>query len=183
MLIIVSGPSGAGKNTIVDGLMKRHKKLHYMKTCTTRPDRGLKSDLAYYHISKEEFDSLVKDGKMFEYENADIFYGTPFASLEKVIEGKYDYIKDIDVHGTKKILDYLQGKAKVVSIFVDAPNSELKKRLTARGEKPDMIEKRLSRAAMERRYRKKYDYCLINEDVERSLDEVETFVGKKNFKG
>lgn len=183
MLILVSGPSGVGKSTIISELQKRHKNLKTMKTCTTRPARK-KVDGAYYHVSKQEFEKMIEENKLFEFENvhADIFYGTPFASLEKVIDGKFDYIKDVDVHGTKKIKDYLSDKARVVTIFLDSPDHELRSRLQNRGEDDEMIEKRLSRANMERSHRHLYDAVIENVDVLETTSQVENFIGADSFK-
>lgn len=183
MLILVSGPSGSGKSTIIAELQKRHPNLQTMTTCTTRPSRA-KVDGAYYHISKQEFDSMIKNGELFEYENvhADIFYGTPYSSLQKVIDGEFDYIKDVDVHGVKKIKDYLSDKARVVTVFLDSPDIKLRERLKARGEQEEMIEKRLSRAEMERGYRNSYDVVIENEEILQTADRVENFIGKQTFK-
>lgn len=183
MLIIVSGPSGVGKSTIISELQKRHSRLHTMKTCTTRPARE-KVDGAYYHVSKQEFEDMIAHEELFEYENvhADIFYGTPYLSLNKVIEGEYDYIKDVDVHGTKKIKEYLQDKARVVTVFLDSPDHKLRDRLHGRGEGEEMIEKRLSRAEMERAHSCEYDIVLENDDIALTTDKIEKFIGKNTFK-
>ena len=176
MLILVSGPSGVGKNSVISELMRRNPNLEFMKTCTTRASRA-ENDDSYYHISKEEFDKMIANNQLFEYENvhADLFYGTPFASLEKVIEGKKDYIKDIDVHGVKKIKDYLKGKAPLVTIFLDSPNNVLRQRLQGRGESPEMIEKRISRIEMERGFKNLYDLTLENKDIRETASAIEQF--------
>ena len=180
MLILVSGPSGVGKNTVIDELKRRHKNLEFMKTCTTRESRA-QNDGAYFHVSKQEFEKMIRQGKLFEYENvhADIFYGTPFSSLEKVIAGDKDYIKDIDVRGVEKIVREIGPKAKVVTVFLDCPNAELEKRLVLRGEQPDLIQKRLSRARMERSYKKNYDLRLVNKNIEQTADKIENIAQLK----
>ena len=179
MLILVSGPSGVGKSSVIDRLMKM-RKLEFMKTYTTRETRA-QNDGAYYHITKGEFKKMLERGEFFEYENvhADIFYGTPYASLEKVVEGKKDYIKDIDVHGVQKMKEYLKDKAKCVTVFLDSPDEELKKRLIKRGESEEMIEKRLSRVNMERKYKNIYDLVLECKDIAETAKEIDRFCKEK----
>ena len=175
MLILISGPSGVGKNSVIDELMAR-RKLEFMKTCTTRETRA-QNDGAYMHVSKAEFEKMIENDELFEYENvhADIFYGTPFASLDKVIEGKKDYIKDIDVHGVQKLKAYLNGKTKCVTVFLDSPNEVLIKRLCGRGESEEMIKKRISRVEMERKYKNKYDLVLECKDIKETASQIEKF--------
>ncbi len=182
MLILVAGPSGVGKNSAIDELMRMRPNLKFMKTYTTRSSRA-QNDGAYFHVSKQEFDKMIEKGELFEYENvhADIFYGTPFASLEKIIQGKADYIKDIDVHGVKKIKDYLEGKTRCVSIFLDSPNEVLRQRLKGRGESPDMIEKRISRIDMERSFKDNYDLVLESKDIHETAAAIEQFCFKNKF--
>lgn len=177
MLILVSGPSGVGKSSVIELLLARHKNLALMKTYTTRKQRA-QIDGAYYHVSKKKFDEMIKNGELFEYENvhADLYYGTPFSSLDKVIEGKKDYIKDIDVHGVEKLQNYLRGKSRVVSVFLDSPDHHLRQRLERRGESSEMIEKRLSRAGMERSKKHLFDLVLQCDDIEQTAQDIENFI-------
>lgn len=179
MLILVSGPSGVGKSSVIDALMQI-RKLEFMKTYTTRETRA-QNDGAYEHVSKQEFEKMIEKGAFLEYENvhADIFYGTPFSTLEKVIEGKADYIKDIDVHGVQKIKNYLAGKSKLVTVFLDSPDQELRRRLIKRGESEEMIEKRLSRVKMEREFKSQYDLVLECKDIAETAKEIDRFCKEK----
>lgn len=174
MLILLAGPSGVGKNSVINELLSRRDNLKIMYTCTSRPPRK-KDDGAFIHLSKEEFEKKIVAGEFFEYENvhADIFYGTPYSSLQKVIEGKEDYIKDIDVNGIQKLKKYLTGKVKVVTIFLDSPDAELRARLKKRGESDEMIDKRLSRAAFERSFKNKFDIQLDNDTISTTADQIE----------
>ena len=183
MLILVSGPSGVGKNTVIDELRKRHKNLEIMKTCTTRKDRA-QNDQTYIRTTPEQFKKMIENGELFEYENvhADIFYGTPHASLEKVLKGEKDFIKDIDVHGVEKLAKHMRDKTRVVTIFLDSDDAELERRLVKRGEERAMIEKRIARAKMERTYKDGYDIVLQNDDVQKTADQIEKRIGKASFK-
>ncbi len=182
MVILISGPSGAGKSTIIKALMDRHKNLKLIKTFTTREKRTQEDD-SHFFVSKKEFEELINSKKLFEFENVhdDIFYGTPLSVLEEVLEGKNNFIKDIDVKGMLKLKKFFNGKAKVFTIFLDNNDQILAQRLKARGESEEMINKRISRAKMERDYLDEYDMYLICDDIQKTVDKIEDFIGFENF--
>lgn len=164
MLIIMSGPSGSGKNAVINELLKVMSNLEIMKSCTTRKKRKGDVDKNYYYLTQKEFKQRKENGEFFETEmvHKGIWYGVLNESLEKVIEGEKHYIKDIDVNGSMKINDYLVGKAKVVKVFLDAPDDVLKERLQKRGEDEESIKNRQERYAYERSFKDKYDLVVNN---------------------
>ena len=136
MLILLSGVSGVGKNTVIARLLKMRKNLCFMLSGTTRPRRNSEKDANYIYMTKEEFARREKNGDFFETQQVHgNMYGILKDSLLKASEDREkDYIKDIDVYGNKKVRDFLKGKAKVLSIFLDAPDDVLVERLRGRGE-------------------------------------------------
>lgn len=181
MLTIIIGPSGVGKNSVIDVLMKRHPNLQYLKAVTTRVKRKGERD-AYIHVSKEEFEKMIKEGVFFEYENvhADLMYGTRRSALEQIKLGAKNYIKDLDVNGAIKVQKYL-GKENCKTVFLDAPNNVLYQRLKGRGESTEMIKVRMERYDMERKFKNKFDVCIENIDLNTTVRSIEKFVGDKNL--
>lgn len=181
MLIIMVGPSGVGKNAVIDLLKKRNPKLCSMKTVTTRKKRKVETG-PYIFVSEKDFAEKIKNGEFFEYENvhANLMYGTLWSTLEDIKKTDKVYIKDIDVHGAMKIQKFL-GKKLCKTIFLDAPDDVLYSRLKKRGESEDMIKIRMSRYAMERKLKKHFDIVIENIDLEKTVKEIEDFVGIENL--
>ncbi len=182
MLTIIIGPSGVGKNSVIDVLMKRHPNLQYLKAVTTRAKRPGERD-AYVHVSKEEFQKMIKEGVFFEYENvhADLMYGTRLSALEQIKKGKKNFIKDLDVNGAIKVQKYL-GKKNCKTVFLDAPDQVLYQRLKDRGESADIINVRMSRYEMERKFKDQFDTSIVNIDLEETVNLIEKFIGQENLK-
>jgi guanylate kinase len=137
MFIIISGCSGSGKNTVINELLKRNPNLNYLKTCTTRQSRPEEAGKSpYINLTREQFEEKIKNGEIFEYEEIHgNYYGTLRSSINDLISGKGDYIKDLGVLGQKSMVNRLEDKTKIVSIFLDVSKEELIKRLKLRGEK------------------------------------------------
>ncbi len=183
MLVIFSGVSGVGKNTIINILLSEGKNRFFIKSATTRASRGA-SDINYEFITEEEFDRRDKNGEFFETISVHTHRSaTQFKELEKVINNPQNlYIKDIDVIGTQKLLQFFKDKnVKVLTIFLDAPDDVLYDRLIKRGESEEKARLRLSRAEMERQYKDKYDLVIENIDMEKTLSIIRKKLKEERF--
>lgn len=178
MFIIFSGVSGAGKQTVIDSLMKKFKNTKFVKSATTRPER--KKENTHYFFSDKQFEECLKHGDFFENENVHGYmYGILNKDLQEVIDNPdIIFFKDVDVHGTEKLVKFLQGKAKVVTIFLEVPDEVLFKRLIERGESVERANIRISRGKMERKYKGKYDYVIENIDLDKATRSVERIIKK-----
>jgi len=165
LLVILTGPSGAGKDAILSYLKESNFPLHYAITITTRPRREKEvHGRDYYFLSREEFEELRRKGELLEY--AEVYghiYGVPRWEVEKPLREGKDVIVKVDVKGAKT-LKRLYPEA--VAIFL-APSSleELKERLRKRGtESPEQLEIRLKKAEEEMRELSFFDYLVVNSE-------------------
>ncbi len=181
MFVILSGVSGSGKNTIINHLLAEKENRFLIQSVTTRPRR--ESDNAYEFITEQEFDRREKRGDFFETIQAHTCrYATQNSELQKVIDNPQNlYMKDIDVVGAQKIVKFLKGKVKVLTIFLDVDDDVLYKRLMERGETDEKAKLRLSRGKMEREYISKYDLVIKNDDMEKTLSIIRERLKKEGF--
>lgn len=184
MLILISGCSGSGKNTIIQELLKRNSNIKFLKSCTTRKKRPSEGKEAYIYLSKDEFDQKLKNDEIFEHEEIhQNFYGLLKSSLDEVVEcDKNDqhFVKDIGVLGQINLVRALKNKVNVLSIFLTVPRKELIRRLTVRGEKD--IDLRLSRMEFEMGYINNFDVTINNIDIEKTTKRVEKLINKYKIK-
>lgn len=180
MLIIISGSSGSGKNTIIKELMKRNKNLSFLKSCTTRKKRKGEAEDSYIFLTKENFDKMLKSGEICEHEEIhQNFYGLSKSSLDEVVASDSDnhhFIKDVGVLGQKNLVRVLKDKVNVLSIFLTVPKEELIKRLQIRGE-PD-IDLRISRMEFEESYKGNFDEIINNIDINKTTEKIEKLIKK-----
>lgn len=178
MLLILSGSSGVGKNTIINRLLEENENLALMPTVTTRDMRPGESQWApYYFASREEFEEMIRRGEMVEYcEIHGNLYGTNRKILEeKTASGKI-LIKDIDVEGTLNLMKELPD---VVSIYLKpVSKAQLEERLRGRGE--TQIELRLKRYEYEEEMSKHYHYVLVNDKIEETLQTIREIIQKES---
>ena len=180
MLIIISGSSGVGKNTVINTLLEKRSDLKLLKTCTTRPPRVGEAEspyCPYYFLSNKEFDRKNKNDEFAEVEEIHkTFRGMLKSSLEEVVLNNADYIKDIGVLGQVNLKRLLEGKALVLSIFLTAPKEVLIERLKGRGEMD--IDLRMSRTEFEEGYKDNYDIVIENLVLEKTIKKIESTIAK-----
>jgi guanylate kinase len=178
LLLIVSGPSGSGKSTLVQGLLRMPGTMA-SRSCTTRPRRATEaSGKCYDFVTEQEFEAMVSRGEFLEY--ARVFgkhsYGTPKKWLNESRASGVDLVLEIDVQGAAQVKEKLPES---VAIFILPPSrEELERRLRGRGQDADEeIRRRLARSRSEiEAFGKFYDYCVVNDDVERAGREVEAIL-------
>ncbi|MEZ4879673.1 MAG: guanylate kinase [Chitinophagales bacterium] len=167
-VIILSGPSGVGKNTLGDALMQQFPKLAYSVSATTRPIRDGEVDGKDYHfISVEAFKQKIAQDEFLEWQEVykDNFYGTLKSELDRINQLNKFPLLVIDVYGAINIMKNL--KFKPLSIFIDCPSLEvIKQRLEKRGtDSPEKIAKRLEKASQEIYEKKHFDIAIVNDDL------------------
>jgi len=180
MLVILSGVSGAGKDTIKKELIKREKNIVTIPSFTDRPMRANDVEGGTYHfVSTEEFERMINDEELYEYNvHHEHYYGTSKKVFnEKVKEGKI-IVKDIDVNGTENLVKLLEKDMKVITIFLRVPKDELERRLKNRIDKPSLkeIKLRLNRFDYEESRIDLYDYVLKNDDLEKTVQIINTII-------
>lgn len=178
-LIIVSGPSGAGKTTLVNRLCEYfsslHNELHFSVSHTTREPRdGEIEGRDYYFVTRERFEEMVSSGEFIEHAHVHgQLYGTSRAEVEQRLKNNQDVILDIDVQGARAIAENVELKPRSVLVFVFPPSfDELKRRLETRGKNTAaQIEMRLNKAESEiRQGLTFYDYVIINDSLDIATD-------------
>ena len=179
MLIVMSGCSGVGKSTVLSRVMNRRSDLRFSVSATTRAPRPDEIDgESYYFVSKETFLDMIEKGEFLEYDaHMDNFYGTPRGQLEEKLE-KGSVILDIEPNGAFAVR---KAWPEAVLIFIAPPSmEELERRLRSRGDtSAEQIEKRLARAKWEMEQSVRYDYVVINEQVEACADEIVRIIAEK----
>jgi len=178
LVLIVSGPSGSGKSTLVQKILELPGTMPSV-SCTTRPRRATEArGKCYDFVSVEEFDAMVERGDFLEY--ARVFgkhsYGTPKKWVEESRKSGLDLVLEIDVQGAAQVKEKLPES---VAIFILPPSrEELERRLRSRGQDSDEeIKRRLAKAHDEiAAFGKYYDFCVVNEDVERAGCEAQAIV-------
>ncbi|MBQ9964727.1 MAG: guanylate kinase [Clostridia bacterium] len=185
LLIILSGPSGCGKGTIVSRILKEREDTILSVSVTTRAPRPGEIDGFHYRfITAEEFDNMVQRNDLLEYaQYSGNCYGTPRTAVEEHIKAGRNVILEIDVQGA---LQVMQRCDDYVSVFLTVPSmEELEKRLRGRGtEEESRVQARLTAAKEELEYVDRYQYRVLNDDLDEAVEQIhriiETEKSRKN---
>ncbi len=173
LVFVVSAPSGTGKTSLVDAVLSGDPQLAVSVSHTTRPPRAGERDGENYHfVSEETFQSLIEQKKFIEY--AKVFnnwYGTSISSIKNLLAAEKEVILEIDWQG----FDIVRKQFETVSIFILPPSKEtLVERLTHRAkDKPEIIEARIKAADTEVKHYNLYDYLLVNDNFQQTVQDMQ----------
>lgn len=167
ILVVLSGFAGTGKGSVVHGLMEQYEQYALSVSMTTRKPRpGEEEGVSYFFVDRERFEEEIKDGGLIEYASyCDNYYGTPKKYVQQQLKEGRDVILEIEIQGALKVKK--QFPTALLLFIVPPSAAELKRRLVSRGtETPEVIEKRMKRAAEEAEGIDEYDYIIINDSLE-----------------
>ena len=178
ILIVVSGFSGAGKGTIMRALLDKYEEPYALSvSATTRDPRpGEVEGREYFFRTVEEFEKMIAKEDLIEYAKyVDNYYGTPRTYVEEQLERGRDVILEIEIQGALKVKEKFP---ETLLLFVTPPSAaELKRRLEGRGtETPEVIASRMKRAREEAEYMDRYDYLIINDDLNECVEEMHQII-------
>jgi|TARA_B100001093_G_C26481390_1_gene865066 guanylate kinase len=167
MIYIITGPSGVGKNTIIEA-MSTDLDFYFSVSHTTRPQREGEEDGKDYHfVTEERFKNLVDENLMIEYEQyGGFYYGT---SKKEILKESNIILLDLEVNGATKLLSENDD---FIGIFIDIDDKELVKRLKNRGHDQNFIDKRMQLASMQREKKSQYQYHVDNVDIKSSVNQI-----------
>lgn len=171
-IIIVSGPSGVGKGTVLREVMAQDPSLRFSVSATTRPSRpGELDGVNYFFVDKPRFEAMIAEGALLEYANyAGNYYGTPEKAVNDALKQGINVLLEIEVQGA---LQVMARRPDAISVFIAPPSyEELQRRLNGRGDtSPEIAEKRLRIAFEECAHAPQYRYIIVNDTVSRAASE------------
>ena len=184
LVIVLSGFSGAGKGTIMKHLLEAHPNDYNLSiSATTRGMReGEKDGREYFFKTREEFDEMIKNNELLEYATFNgNSYGTPRAYVEQLIDRRKDVILEIEIQGALQVKEMYPD---ALLLFTMPPSAqELENRLVGRGtETSEVIAQRLAISCRESGFMDKYDYLIVNDSLERAVDQVHNIIQAEHFK-
>lgn len=182
MLIILSGPSGCGKGTVVKELLSRRDDTVLSVSVTTRSPRPGEVDGTHYFFrTKEQFEEMIRRDELLEYASySGNYYGTPLPPIEEWLNAGKNVLLEIEVQGAQKVMERCPDH---VSVFIAAPSLEvLEQRLRGRGtEAEEVIERRLNAAKEEMATAERYRYYVVNDEVELAVQRIETILAAESM--
>ncbi len=178
-LIILSAPSGAGKSTIINALMKTNLNLEFsISACNRKPRAGEKHTVDYYFLSTEEFKTNIKNSTFIEWEEVykDHYYGTLKSELDRVEKKGNHMIFDIDIAGGLNLKKQFGNNA--LALFIMPPSvKELERRLRSRAtDSEENIIKRVAKAEQEIAFAKQFDRIIINKNIKQAVTDTENII-------
>ena len=183
MLVLLSGVSGAGKDTIKKELIKRMENVESLPSFTDRAPRiGEEEGQIYHFVETEEFERMIEAGELYEYDvHHERYYGTSKKLMNEKIKSGKIIVKDMDVNGTENLIKLLKNDVKVITIFLRVPKEELRKRLENRIDKPSPKEimLRLNRFDYEESKIDLYDYVIKNNNLEKTVNIIMTIINQE----
>ena len=183
-MLVLSSPSGAGKTTIAQRLLKADKNVRMSVSVTTRPQRENELPGKDYHfVDTKTFQQMQKNGELLEYATVfGHFYGTPREKVEELLAGGNDIVFDIDWQGAQQITE--KARDDVVKIFILPPSTkELERRLKNRAQdSEDVVATRMKNSASEITHWAEYDYVLINQTLDHTMKQVLTILSAERLR-
>ena len=182
-LIVISGPSGVGKGTVVKTLMDRDPRVRLSVSATTRPKRPSETDGVQYHfVTHEEFERMIEEdcfGAHAQYVGNR--YGTPEKAVDEMLEQGFDVLLEIEVQGGVQVMNR---RPDAITIFIAAPSfEELARRLRGRGDTDEeKVQMRLQQARMEYLVAPQYQFIVVNDDLEDAVDDVQSILRTEDLR-
>lgn len=182
ILLVLSGFSGSGKGTVVKEVMKKYSDTYALSVSATsrQPRPGERDGIEYFFKTREEFEAMIANDELVEYaQYVSNYYGTPKAYVEEQLAAGKDVILEIEIQGALKIKEKFP---ETLLLFMTPPSAdELKDRLVGRGtETMDVVESRLARAVEEAQGIEKYDYIIVNDDLEECVEHFHSIVSNEH---
>lgn len=183
LMLVLSSPSGAGKTTLAHKLLEGDANITMSVSATTRfPRPGEVDGRDYFFVNPAVFDRMAGQNEFLEF--AQVFgnrYGTPKEPVMDALTRGRDVLFDIDWQGTQQLSQKVP--ADLVRIFILPPSiEELRKRLMARNEEPDVMERRMAKACDEISHWAEYDYVIVNDDIQKAYDQIVTVLNAERLK-